>query len=159
MFENSRPMKHNDLPITTIDEDKLKFGPFVNRVVAGIKGYTQDECFVISIEGEWGIGKTSFMNLVNNQLKDDAEILRFNPWLVSNIEQLVSVFFGELIKSISHISFSTKLKTDITKDMKALLSVIVPDQVSVGVTDGSKATWKLGKYFKPKDRTYLIVGL
>ncbi len=151
MFENSRPMKHNDLPITTIDEDKLKFGPFVNRVVAGIKGYTQDECFVISIEGEWGIGKTSFMNLVNNQLKDDAEILRFNPWLVSNIEQLVSVFFGELIKSISHISFSTKLKTDITKDMKALLSVIVPDQVSVGVTDGSKATWKLGKYFKPKD--------
>ncbi len=151
MFENSRPMKHNDLPITSIDEDKLKFEPFVDRVVSGIKGYSQNECFVISIEGEWGIGKTSFMNLVNSKIKDDVEVLRFNPWLISNIEQLVSVFFGELIKSISHISFKTKLKTDIAKDMKALLSVIVPDQVSVGVTEGSKATWKLDKYFKPKD--------
>jgi len=151
MFENSQQMKHNDLPITNSEEDKLKFGPFVDRVVTGIKGYSQNECFIISIEGEWGIGKTSFMNLVNNQLKDDVEILRFNPWLISNIEQLVSVFFGELIKSISHISFKTKLKTDIAKDMKALLSAIVPDQVSIGVTEGSKATWKLDKYFKPKD--------
>jgi len=151
MFENSRPMKHNDRPITTVAEDKLKFKPFVDRVVAGIKGYFQDECFVISIEGEWGIGKTSFMNLVNNELKNDVEILRFNPWLISNIEQLVSVFFGELIKSISHISFKTKLRADIAKDMKALLSIIVPDQVSVGVTKGTKATWKTDKYFKPKD--------
>lgn len=144
-------MKHNDLPISTATEDKLKFGPFVDRVALGIKSYKQDECFVISIEGEWGIGKTSFMNLLKHEIKDDVELLHFNPWLISNIEQLVSVFFGELIKSISRISFKTKLKTDIAKDMKAFLSVIIPDQVSVGITEGSKATWKTDKYFKPKD--------
>jgi len=144
-------MKHSDLPITKIEEDKLKFEPFVDRVVSGIKNYSQEECFIISIEGEWGIGKTSFMNLVSSKIKDDVEILRFSPWLISNIEQLISVFFGELIKSIKNISFKTKLKTDIIKDMKTLLSIIVPDQVSIGVTEGNKATWKLSKYFTPKD--------
>ncbi len=151
MFENNTPMKHSDLPITDVSDDKLKFKPFVDRVATGIKNYKQDECFVISIEGEWGIGKTSFMNLVKNEIKSDVELMYFNPWLISNIEQLVSVFFGELIKSINHISFKTKLITDIVKDMKAFLSVIVPDQVSVGVTEGSKATWKFDKYFKQKD--------
>ncbi|MBU0626044.1 KAP family NTPase [Patescibacteria group bacterium] len=151
MFQNHTLMKHNDLPITHVNEDKLKFKPFVDRVAQGIKSYEQDECFVISIEGEWGIGKTSFVNLVKNEIKSDVELMHFNPWLISNIEQLVSVFFGELIKAISHISFKTKLKTDIAKDMKAFLSVIVPDQVSVGVSEGNKATWRLDKYFKPKD--------
>lgn len=151
MFQNDNPMKHSDLAITHVDEDKLGFKPFVDRVAKGIKSYSQDECFVISIEGEWGIGKTSFMNLVKNEIKSDVELMHFNPWLISNIEQLVSVFFGELIKAISHISFKTKLKTDIAKDMKAFLSIIVPDQVSVGVTEGSKATWKFGKYFQAKD--------
>jgi len=151
MFQNDSNMTHSDLAITHIDEDKLGFKPFVNRVAKGIINYKQDECFVISIEGEWGIGKTSFMNLVKNEIKNDVELMHFNPWLISNIEQLVSVFFGELIKAISHISFSTKFKTDIAKDMKAFLSVIVPDQVSVGVTGANKATWKFGEYFTPKD--------
>lgn len=151
MFENTRPMKHSDLPITNISEDKLKFKPFVDRVAMGIKNYNQNECFVISIEGEWGIGKTSFMNLVKNEIKSDVELMYFNPWLITNIEQLVSVFFGELIKTISYISFKTKLKTDIAKDMKVFLSIIVPDQVRVDIPGGAKATWNLDKYFKPKD--------
>jgi len=151
MFDNETSMKHNDLPITKANQDELGFKPFVEKVAQGIKSYNQDECFVISIEGEWGIGKTSFMNLIKNEIKQDVELMHFNPWLISNIEQLVSVFFGELIKSISYISFNTKLKTDIAKDLKAFLSVIVPDQVNVGISEGSKATWKLDKYFKPKD--------
>lgn len=151
MFVNHTEMKHHDLPITTMAEDRLHFKPFVERVAQGIKGYSQDDCFVISIEGEWGIGKTSFMNLVKSEIKNDVEIMHFNPWLITDIKQLVSIFFDELIKSISRISFKTKLKTDILKDLKRFASAVLPDQVSVGVTEGSKATWKLDKYFKPKD--------
>lgn len=144
-------MQHTDLPITHSDEDKLKFQPFVDRVAFGIKNYKQKECFIISIEGQWGIGKTSFMNLVKNEIKNDVEILHFNPWLISNIEQLISVFFDDLIKAICRISFDTALKIEIEKDLKAFLSVITPDRISMGVTEGSKATWNLGKYFKGKD--------
>ncbi len=144
-------MTLNDLPITRDDEDRLNFKPFANKVALGIKNYSQDECFVISVEGQWGIGKTSFVNLVTNEIKDDVELLRFNPWLISNIEQLISVFFTDLTKSIVRISVEAKWKLDIAKDMKKFASAILPDQVSVGITEGTKATWKFDKYFKGKD--------
>ncbi len=151
MFSNPNPMVHNDLPINDSGEDKLNFMPFVKKVANGIRSYSQDDCFILSIEGQWGIGKTSFMNLVKKELINDVTILHFNPWLVTNIEQLISVFFTELIKTLNYVSFKSKWDNDIKEDLKRFASVILPDQVNVGVTEGTKASWKIDKYFKPKD--------
>lgn len=51
-------MKNSDLPKKQIDDDKLNIAPFASRVAQGVLNYKQDESFVISIKGEWGIGKT-----------------------------------------------------------------------------------------------------
>ena len=83
MFESPTPMKHQDIPKRHINEDELGFKPFVKKVATGIRGYSQQECFVISIEGQWGIGKTTFMNMIKSELQEDVEILHFNPWLLS----------------------------------------------------------------------------
>ena len=146
MFENTTLMKHNDLPITHADEDKLHFKPFAERVAAGIKSYSQDECFVISVEGQWGIGKTSFINLVKNEIKDDVEILHFNPWLLTDIESLVVTFFSELMKVVNRISMDAQFKEEFLRDMKKFLvglSYVVPDRVSFGF-GGTKATYNIG---------------
>lgn len=135
MFENPSPMEHQDLPKTHINEDELGFEPFVKKVAIGIKEYRQKECFVISVEGQWGIGKTTFMNLVKNEIHDDVEVLYFNPWLITDIKSLVVTFFSELMKVINRMNFDAKLKEEILKDMKKFLvglSYLLPESVSFG---------------------------
>ena len=101
-------MKHIDLPIKDIDNDKLNFLPFAQKVAKGIKNYKQNETFIISIEGKWGSGKTSLMNLIENEIKDDVEIMHFNPWLLTDIRQVINLFFDELIKVLCYGSFKVK---------------------------------------------------
>lgn len=151
MFQNSNPMVHSDLPISDLKDDTLNFEPFVKKVANGIESYDQKDCFIISIEGSWGSGKTSFIKLVENEIKDKVTILKFNPWLITNIEQLISVFFTELIKTLNYVSFGSKWDNDIKEDIKKFASAILPDQINVGVTEGTKASWKIDKYFKPKE--------
>lgn len=46
--------------------------------------------------GEWGTGKTSVLKLIEEAIGESAVSLRFNPWLFSSAEELVSRFFTEV---------------------------------------------------------------
>ena len=58
-------MQHLDMPINNYDNDKLNFKPFAKKVAKGILNYNQDETLILSIEGKWGSGKTSLINLTD----------------------------------------------------------------------------------------------
>ncbi|MFX4278358.1 KAP family P-loop NTPase fold protein [Aliarcobacter butzleri] len=137
-------MQHPDLPIKDIENDKLNFLPFAQKVVKGIKNYKQNETFIISIEGKWGSGKTSLMNLIENEIKDDVEIMHFNPWLLTDIRQVIKLFFDELIKVLCYGSFKAKWNEDIKKDLKTLANILLPDNINIDI-----GLIKLG--YKPKD--------
>ncbi|MCT7535555.1 KAP family NTPase [Aliarcobacter cryaerophilus] len=137
-------MKHIDIPIKDIENDELNFLPFAKKVSKGIKNYKQNETFIISIEGKWGIGKTSLMNLIENEIKDNVEIIHFNPWLLTDIKQVINLFFDELIKVLCYGSFKVKWNEDIKKDIKTLANILLPDNINVDM-----GLIKLG--YKPKD--------
>lgn len=141
-------MQHRDIPKKSIEDgDDLKFAPFASRVAQGILNYAQDETFIISLEGEWGSGKTTLINFIKNDLKKEkekVEILDFNPWLITGIEQIIKVFFDELIKVLSYDSFNVKWNEEIKKDLRTLASLILPDNINIDV-----GLIKLG--YKPKD--------
>ncbi|MDN5050571.1 KAP family P-loop NTPase fold protein [Aliarcobacter butzleri] len=137
-------MQHPDLAIKDKENDKLNFLPFAQKVAKGIKNYKQNETFIISIEGKWGSGKTSLMNLIENEIKDDVEIMHFNPWLLTDIRQVITLFFDELIKVLCYGSFKAKWNEDIKKDIKTLANILLPDSINVDM--------KLVKVgYKPKD--------
>ena len=121
-------MQYLDLPIEYKEKDKLNFSPFAQKVAKGIKNYKQNETFIISIEGKWGSGKTSLMNLIENEIKDDVEIMHFNPWLLTDIRQVINLFFDELIKVLSYGSFKVKLNENIKKDIKTLANITTPNK-------------------------------
>ncbi|EAI8623580.1 hypothetical protein I9Q28_01285 [Campylobacter lari] len=72
-----------------------------------IKYYKDEDSISIGIIGDWGSGKTSFVNMVLEDFKDDENfiIINFNPWNVSTRKQLISDFLTMLSKEICKVPF------------------------------------------------------
>lgn len=86
-----------DPPITSKSQDKLKRFPLADKIAQMIMSFKGNEHFVIGIEGEWGSGKTSFIELVLESLKErnnnkTPDVIKFNPWNFSNADGLYAEF-------------------------------------------------------------------
>ncbi|GAB1444289.1 KAP family P-loop domain protein [Ignavibacteriales bacterium] len=92
------------------------------------------ESLVVALNGPWGSGKTSVINLAVKYIRDgDAEkkpkIIHFNPWAFSQDGNMQGHFFDQ-------IAVGLQLKTDVEKDKKitklirfyASMLSIVPSQ-------------------------------
>lgn len=93
---------HGDRPIETSAEDRLGYGLAARHVAEAIHSMASPDGFVIGIEGEWGSGKSSFINLVSDalcQAESAPEIIRFLPWLISSREGLLKELFTEITKA------------------------------------------------------------
>lgn len=68
--------------------------------------------YAIGITGEWGCGKTTFLNLLKSQLKEKTEIIEFNPWMCRTPEQVTHDFFASLRHQLSpeYSSLSNPIK-------------------------------------------------
>lgn len=108
-----------DYPIENKEADKLHRTPLATKVAELIENFQGKESFVIGIEGIWGSGKTSFINLVTSQIdKEKTTVITFNPWNFSGQNELISDFFGTLIVSIEQFRLDKK----ISKQMKGIVS-------------------------------------
>ena len=84
-------MLYDDQPISQDEEDKLNRTPFVDEIVELIDRYTDvdekkdnHDGLVIGLEGDWGSGKTSVLNLLENRFQDKNEryvVQRLDSWL------------------------------------------------------------------------------
>ena len=97
-------MISSDTPIEDSSQDLLNRKPLSKKVASLIKDFKGKESFVIGIEGEWGSGKTSFVNLVKEELIDNEEIvlIDFNPWNFSNQDEIIKDFFLNLSNKLEH---------------------------------------------------------
>lgn len=104
---------HTDLSQVLTDapakatEDLLGFKPHAERLAAMLlKQQLPDSSLVVGIEGEWGEGKSSFINLLKaafpTEQSDEARptIVDFNPWWFEGSDQLLRHFFDELLGQI-----------------------------------------------------------
>lgn len=56
----------------------------------------KNESLAIGISGNWGSGKTSFLKNMQRHMKDDFQVISFNPWKCVGKEQIISQFFSLL---------------------------------------------------------------
>lgn len=110
--DRASPSALGDRPIASAAGDRLGRGRFVGSLAAHLLRTPPDDSAVFALHGAWGSGKTSILNLVEEELvkNRDLTVLRFNPWLFSGTDQLVAGFFRELAAQLAERNDKTLQK-------------------------------------------------
>lgn len=109
-MERGIELFNTDKPINDIKSDLLNRASFAKQLASAILSYTNTDNFTISICGKWGSGKTSILNLMEENiinLTSDLEdskkpiIIHFNPWNYSDQNQLIIQFFATICEELN----------------------------------------------------------
>ena len=94
-----------DKPITRREGDRLGFASVAEHLASSIVGLPAAEGFVFGIEGRWGSGKSTLINLTMEALKTHGgaapEVITFSPWLVGDRDELLRSLFSELASLVA----------------------------------------------------------
>lgn len=116
-----------DTPITGPEQDTLGRKETASKLADLILSWKFPYSVNVLINGAWGCGKTSFLNMFKSFLRDQSNdvgknsfvegiplIFEFNPWFFTNSsENLIPAFFEQLAANLTSSSKSTyKLSLD-----------------------------------------------
>ncbi len=130
-----------DYPIRSKEEDRLKRAPIAESIANLISDFKGTESFVIGIEGPWGSGKTSLINLILENLGKNTVCFTFNPWNFSSELKLLEDFFksfGEALKSKEKDAHENQTKIykqieDYLKAIKPAVELNLQPELSLGI--------------------------
>lgn len=119
-------MEKRDIPINTQKQDQFDMLPYVKGLCEFIR--KSEKPITISIQGEWGSGKTSLMNMIEDELcrngSGEYSSVWINTWdyfleddYDAAINKLVMTFISAIEKKYSNIKCG-KTKEEIVKDFK-----------------------------------------
>jgi predicted KAP-like P-loop ATPase/uncharacterized membrane protein len=99
-----------DRPVERPEDDKLGRKAFAQRVARELRAWHQKDSLVISINGDWGSGKTTLANLILFYAEEQAAssgekkptVVKFNPWQWSGQDKLLQAFFDEIGAAFRH---------------------------------------------------------
>lgn len=98
---------HTDSPIApdSNTDDLLDRGKFCSRIAEMVSLPATSPCLVLSLEGPWGYGKTSALNIISGELAkrsaDSKPIqVHFNPWMIGSQNALVGEFLLQMASSV-----------------------------------------------------------
>ena len=133
-------MLQSDKPITKHEEDEFNYKKKKKMVAKALNVRNDRDSFVIGINGSWGSGKTSFMNLVLEYLNKDDIIIRFSPWWFKGQESITLHFFETL--TLQKYENNRSLKDSLSgtgKEVLDFLTVCTSDILNINVNIFKKA--------------------
>ena len=101
-IKNSLNYEFSDGPLKDLNDDQFCRKNFIKSISNMIKNREDPSSVVIGIYGEWGEGKTSTLNFIENDLKTNSTIVcvKFNPWRYNDETQLLRNFFFTLAENL-----------------------------------------------------------
>lgn len=114
--ENIHFQARQDRAIENSEADALERGPFIESLVKTLvhTEYHEDRTvlsrkatgFVVGLTGEWGLGKSSVLNLLGEELKvmEHVVVATLNPWLFKGRDELVQAYFNSLREALGQSS-------------------------------------------------------
>jgi predicted KAP-like P-loop ATPase len=114
----------NDSPIESPEDDRYGIAPFAQSLAKSILNIHKPVGTTIALNGPWGSGKSSAVNLIRGELKKAGEetlvLTDFNCWWYRGEEALVLAFFQNL-NAVLHNKLGDKVKGLIPKLGRGLL--------------------------------------
>lgn len=111
-----------------VDYDLFDRSEIVNRLYRSIVHCQPDTSYVISLEGEWGSGKTTIINnvkklmAVNTENHSDIVVIDdFDPWLFGSQEALLLAMYDTLIQHVG-LRYSPAKSNRIVKGIAQIVS-------------------------------------
>lgn len=103
-----------DRPIVSSEQDKLGRSEFAKYLARCMLDHKNPESLVLGLQGSWGSGKTSLINLIIQELhlastngldSEKPVILNFSPWSYSGQNQLIYGFFRRLSSELRRFPY------------------------------------------------------
>jgi hypothetical protein len=114
-----------DKPINLGREDKFGRKDFARKIADKIQSKLEVEdagALAIGINGQWGSGKTSFMNMIHEYIdKENRIIIYFNSWRSSTASVIIEDFFELLIDELK--PYDPELSSIIADYAKSLTKI------------------------------------
>lgn len=92
-----------DESLGTHKADEFGYAPYAKNLANNIQDSHFSKAFAIGINGKWGSGKTSFIDLVKRELQknhNDSIHIDFNPWNSNSAKGLIYDFFDSIQEKI-----------------------------------------------------------
>ncbi|WP_242306537.1 MULTISPECIES: KAP family P-loop NTPase fold protein [Bacillus cereus group] len=94
------------LPLDDTDRDMLGFKEKAEEIAEFINDFSPKLPYCLSINGSWGAGKSTMLNFVATNLdKGKCITVRFNPWMISEREELIKNLFEEIYYAMGEGNF------------------------------------------------------
>lgn len=114
----------SDNPIRNSESDLLDRNRNAELFAKHLFSLNYKDGLVVSVCGEWGSGKTSYINLMRNELTNNSIVIDFNPWMFSDTNNLVQLFFSEISEQLSNYSDNSDLKEKISDFGEVVSSIM-----------------------------------
>lgn len=128
-------MLESDKPIANASEDKLNMTEPANLLAKVLSEQKSSNSLVVGIYGEWGSGKSSFVNLLKQGLLEISKIqpenkqsvmITFDPWLCTSDNAMLHRFFKELATFLDSKANLNSIAKKIINYSKIIAPLVVP---------------------------------
>ena len=102
-------------PVLKAEDDRYGYTAIAEGLARSISALDENVSTVIGIEGQWGSGKTSLLNLLTDQLKAQVpattQIVVFSPWVNSPDESPVNALMMTIAARLARLDTSVMAQT------------------------------------------------
>jgi KAP family P-loop domain len=91
----------DDQSVGDVNIDELGYTSYAESLANKLLSSNFNRSFSVGVNGKWGLGKTSFIDLLKRKLKrDDIIEVNFNPWNSHSTQSVITDFFETVQDSI-----------------------------------------------------------
>jgi len=115
-------------PIFEKNQDKFERNDFSSFISEILILSESSPSLVVALEGEWGVGKTSTINLIKNNIRSRPEkpiIIDFNPWLIGSLDSVIEGFLIQFASSINQ-NFNSDIAIKTSKKLLNFAKFLSP---------------------------------
>ncbi len=139
-----------DVPVASIADDMFNISVYINGLCSFIRNC--DTPMTISIQGDWGSGKTSMMNMIRENLQGTIHPIWFNTWQFSQFDAGNELVFSMMEILLESLGCNAELHQKILNGLlgfgKTAIKVITERGIS------GEAAEKVGEMMNGSDVNY-----